>query len=180
MEEVVKINPAMKTVTNTDEAEFEKRVSDWKEQDKLRRLEAERSDNCPVCGARKERERLVTRWNTDIISLLHNVSIASLDSCIICVQKHVSRALVYYEEMLTAKDSGKIDGEAAVNLEINHLKVLGHLGCAIEESTDYADLHDLLIKYERAYRYEAISPDWQKLAAEILKVKNTLTESKEN
>lgn len=141
------------------------------------RLEQQRSSSCPVCGAKRERETHMRRFNDSIIDVLRNVTVASLDSCILCVQKHVSRAMVYYEEMLTATDSGTLDGTASVNVKMNHLKVLGHLGCAIEESTEYIDLNAMLIKHERAYRYEGISPDWPAIAAEIEKVENSLEKS---
>jgi hypothetical protein len=127
-----------------------------------------RSTSCPVCGAKREREHQMRRFNDDILSFMRDVSIVSLDSCILCVQKHVARAMVYYEELLTARESGMTDGTASVNVKLNHLKILGHLGCAIEESTDYTELNQFLITQERAYRYEGISPDWVKIA-ELIK-----------
>lgn len=164
------VKPAMQTVSNMTEEEFKKRVDEFEARRKEQKLEDQRSNNCPVCGARKNREQIIHRFENDIVQMLRSVSVVSLDSCISCVQKHISRAMTYYEELLTATNSGMADGTASVNTKISHLKVLGHLGCAIEESDDFTDLHQLLIDYERAYRYEGIGPDWKKLAEEIVKV----------
>lgn len=176
MEELVTpevVRRPVQTVSNMSEEEFKKRVAEFEARRKEQKLEAQRSNSCPVCAARKNREQIIHRFENDIIQMLHSVSLVSLDSCILCVQKHISRAMTYYEEMLTASNSGMSDGTASVNMKINHLKVLGHLGCAIEESDDFTELHQLLIDYERAYRYEGISPDWKKLAAEIVKVEES-------
>ena len=59
--------------------------------------------------------------------------------------------------------SGTSDGSASVSVMKNHLKILGHLGCAIEESEDFTELNDLLIQTERNYRYEGLGPDWEKI-----------------
>ena len=119
---------------------------------------------CPVCGQHRENERRMRQYNMGIIDFIREQRIVKMDSCILCVKKHVGRAMVYYEEMLTAKDSGKEDGTASVNVPMNHLKVIGHLGCAVEESEDFAELHQELLQMERDYRYEGIAPDWVKLA----------------
>lgn len=171
------IHPAMRTVSNMTDDEFKKRVAEFEAKRKTQQIEAQKSSNCPVCQARKNREQVLHRFNDDIMHTFRDVSIVSLDSCILCVQKHVSRAMVYYEEMLTAGGSGTADGTAAVNVKINHLKVLGHLGCAIEESDEYAELHDLLIQTERAYRYEALGPNWQKIAEKITEVEKSMTKT---
>lgn len=176
MEEIVTpetVRPPMQAMSTMTEEEFKKRVAEFEARRKEQKLDAQRSNSCPVCAARKNREQIIHRFENDIIQMLHSVSLVSLDSCILCVQKHISRAMTYYEEMLTAANSGMADGTASVNMKINHLKVLGHLGCAIEESDDFTELHKLLIDYERAYRYEAISPDWKKLAEEIVKVEES-------
>lgn len=119
---------------------------------------------CPVCGKHRENERRMRQFNLGILDFIHDQRIVKMDSCILCVKKHVGRAMVYYEEMLTAKDSGKSDGTASVNVPLNHLKVIGHLGCAVEESEDFTELHQTLLQMERDYRYEGIAPDWVKLA----------------
>jgi hypothetical protein len=80
----------------------------------------------------------------------------------------------YYKEMLTAKNSGTATGEAAVSVMLNHLSVLGHLGCAIEESDDYRELQDALIEQERKYRYEGIEPDWRYIAALIVEYEQVI------
>ena len=52
--------------------------------------------------------------------------------------------MIYYEELMTAQGSGTADGTASVSVMKNHLKILGHLGCAIEESEDFTELNALL------------------------------------
>lgn len=162
------------TISNMTDEEFKKRVEEFEAKRKTQKIEAQKSGTCPVCQAQRNRERIVNRFHDEIVNTFRSVSIVALDSCILCVQKHVSRAMTYYEEMLTAQGSGTADGRASVNLKINHLKVLGHLGCAIEESEEYEALHALLIKTERAYRYEALGPNWQQIAEEIIKVEESL------
>ena len=126
------------------------------------------SDNmCISCRYRERAEREMMRFGMEILMYLKDHRIVKLDSCILCVKKHVSRAMIYYEELLTAENSGKADGSAAVNVPMNHLKILGHLGCAIEESEDFTELHTLLLKTERDYRYNGISPDWKAIAEQI-------------
>lgn len=129
-------------------------------------------DSCPTCGARFERERMMHRFDYSITDFLRQNRVAKLDSCILCVEKHVSRAMIYFDELLTAKGSGTSTGTASVNIPMNHLKILGHLGCAIEESEDYTELNTYLIDAERDYRYEGISPDWSTISSLISDVKN--------
>lgn len=119
---------------------------------------------CPVCGQHRENERRMRQFNLGILDFIRDQRIVKMDSCILCVKKHIGRAMVYYEEMLTADGSGKADGTASVNVPLNHLKVIGHLGCAVEESEDFAELHSELLRMERAYRYEGIAPDWNLIA----------------
>lgn len=174
------VKPEMITVTNMSQEEFDKRVEEFEKQRKERQMEQQRSGTCPVCKAARQRESRMNMFHQDIISAIHSMRLTSLDSCILCVQKHVSRALVYYEEMLTAKDSGTKDGTAAVNVKMNFLKILGHLGCAIEESDDFPELNQMLITNERAFRYEGISPDWKAIAVEIEKVESTQNDKEAN
>ena len=56
----------------------------------------------------------------------------------------------------------------------NHLKILGHLGCAIEESEDFSELNELLIQTERNYRYEGLGPDWEKISDQLKVVSDQL------
>ena len=80
---------------------------------------------------------MMRRFEDEIGRFLRENRFVKMDSCILCVQKHVSRAMIYYEELMTAQGSGTADGTASVSVMKNHLKILGHLGCAIEESEDY-------------------------------------------
>ena len=75
---------------------------------------------------------------------------------------------------MTAQGSGTADGTASVSVMKNHLKILGHLGCAIEESEDYPELNTLLIETERNYRYEGLGPDCGKISDQLKVVSDQL------
>ena len=132
---------------------------------------AEKQAKCPTCGAIRERVGRMTRFEDEIVRWLRETNAAASDSCILCVEKHVSRALVLWEELLSAACSGAKDGSAAVNVYRNHIKIIGHLGNAYDESADFPELHELLKAAERNYRYEGIAPDWPALLAEMEAVK---------
>ena len=134
---------------------------------KQQRAEREAAEKCPTCGARRNRESMMRRFEDEIGHFLRENRFVKMDSCILCVQKHVSRAMVYYEELMTAQGSGTADGTASVSVMKNHLKILGHLGCAIEESEDYPELNAMLIETERNYRYEGLGPDWGKIMEKL-------------
>ena len=134
---------------------------------KQQKSEREASEKCPACGARRFRENSMRRFEDEIGRFLRENRFVKMDSCILCVEKHVARAMVYHEELMTAKDSGASDGTASVSVMKNHLKILGHLGCAIEESEDFTELNELLIQTERNYRYEGLGPDWEKIITAI-------------
>ena len=133
--------------------------------------EQRRRNACPTCGAIRERMRHMERFEDEIVRWLRETNAAASDSCILCVEKHVSRALVLWEELLSAAGSGAKDGSAAVNVYRNHIKIIGHLGNAYDESADFPELHELLKAAERNYRYEGIAPDWPALLAEMEAVK---------
>ena len=138
---------------------------------------AEKQAKCPTCGAIRERLGRMTRFEDEIVRWLRETNAAASDSCILCVEKHVSRALVLWEELLSATGSGAKDGSAAVNVYRNHIKIIGHLGNAYDESADFPELHELLKTAERSYRYEGIAPDWPALLAamEAVKVKKDVS-----
>lgn len=159
---------------NITKEEAERILADHEQKMKERAVQAEKERKCPVCGARRDREQRMSRFESDILSYLRQNRMVKRDSCLLCVQKHVGRAMEYYKEMLTAKNSGTATGEAAVNVMLNHLSVLGHLGCAIEESDDYAEVQDALIEQERQYRYEGIEPDWRYIAALIVEYEQVI------
>ena len=97
---------------------------------------------------------------------------AASDSCILCVEKHVGRAIVLWEELLSATGSGTKEGEASVNVYRNHIKIIGHLGNAYDESADFVELHEMLKEAERNYRYEGIVPNWEVILKDMERVKS--------
>lgn len=131
----------------------------------------EKQRKCPTCGAIRERMWRMEHFEDEIVRWLRETNAAASDSCILCVEKHVSRALVLWEELLSAAGSGAKDGSAAVNVYRNHIKIIGHLGNAYDESADFPELHELLKAAERNYRYEGIAPDWAALLTAMEKIK---------
>lgn len=140
-----------------------------KEELKERLIRREKQAVCPTCGAQRHRERVMSGFESDLVDWLRLNRIVRRESCLLCVQKHVGRAMEYYNEMITSKNSGNVDGVGAINVKLNHLALLGHLGCAIEECDDFPDLQDLIVAQERQYRYEGVEPDWKCIAELIIK-----------
>lgn len=133
---------------------------------------AEKQAKCPTCGAIRERLGRMERFEDEIVRWLRETNAAASDSCILCVEKHVSRALVLWEELLSATGSGTKEGEASVNVYRNHIKIIGHLGNAYDESADFVELHEMLKEAERNYRYEGIVPNWEVILKEMERVKS--------
>lgn len=128
---------------------------------------------CPTCGATHKSIPIFDSFNTQVFTLLRNNRLKARKSCILCIEKHVGTAKKYYAELLKAKDSGTETKEAKINIELNHLDILGEMNCAIEESKDYDVLYDILIKQEREYRYNGKEPDWVSIADAIITIKGT-------
>ena len=170
----------MQKFSNITAEQAEKIITEHEQKRKERAEQAEKTASCPVCGARREREQRMSRLEMDIVDYLRSNRIVRFDSCIICVQKHVGTAMQYYAEMLKAKDSGKKDGTAKVDIKRNHLKIIGELNCAIDESAEYTDLNTALIEQERQYRYEGIEPDWNYIAALIVEYEQVIEASAAN
>ena len=129
---------------------------------------------CPVCEATHRRAHRLSNFEYSIIDELRRARLIKRDSCILCVQKHVGRAMTYHKELLTAIGSCKSDGTSSVNIKLNHLSIIGHLGCAIEESDNFEDLQNLLIEQERNYRYYGEEPDWGSISALIIEYEQAI------
>lgn len=160
--------------SNITPEQAEQIIAEHEKKRKERAEQAAKTAKCPVCGARREREHRMSRFDNDILDFIRQNRLVKRDSCILCVQKHIGRAMEYYQEMLTAHNSGTDDGTAAVDVKLNHLSVLGHLGCAIEESDQFEDLQTAITEQERQYRYEGTEPDWRYLAALIIEYEQVI------
>ena len=131
--------------------------------------ERKRQEKCPTCWARRNDEMTMTRFHADIIDFLRGQRVVKHDSCIICVKKHIGTAMTLHDEMLKARNSGTADGTAKVNIQMDELKLIGNLQCALDECEDFPELYEQIKTDERAYRYEGIEPNWPKIAELILK-----------
>ena len=163
-----------KEYSNITKEQADKILEEYERNRFDREAQAKKTANCPVCGARRERERTMSKFENEIIDYLKRNRFVRFDSCIVCVQKHVGCAIQYYAEMLKASNSGMSDSTAKIDIKRNHLKVIGELGCAIDESTEYTELHTALIAEERKYRYEGIEPDWEYIIALIVKYEDII------
>ena len=152
---------------------LKEKAQEVRKQPAREQLLAKKQPTCPVCLAKRRADEVVSKINEQLYNIIKYNSIPSMKSCILCVQKHVGRASVYYDELLSAKGSGTADGTASIDVKTNHLKILGHLGCAIEESMDYPNLNAVLVEQERQYRYNGYAPDWRSITEEIIKVENS-------
>jgi hypothetical protein len=79
-------------------------------------------------------------------------------SCLECVEKHLGAAFVIASEIH--------DGYAY------HLRFIGHLHEAEEESQELLKLHKMIRSARKSYQQEGIIPDWESLAKIIHEVKN--------
>lgn len=147
-----------KIVSNVTKEELEKRFEERKRQEK-----------CPTCGARINRENRMNYFHNDIVSFLRENRVVKHDSCILCVKKHIGTAMVLYDEILKSQGSGNSEGTAKVNIQVNELQLIGNLQCAIDESEDYPELNEQIKVDERAYRYQGIQPNWNKISELIVK-----------
>lgn len=121
-------------------------------------------ETCKVCENRHRHAEIIDSLGMSVATLLRVNATYTLDSCIICVVKHVSRASGYYEELISAKGSGReSDSAGKIDVVKAYISVCKHLGLAIEESQEYEKLHDALIRAERDFRYGLVPPDWNKL-----------------
>lgn len=123
-----------------------------------------KQEKCPVCSARRERAEMMGR-NMNEIAVFVQRSNGTLtqDSCILCVEKHVSDARTAMRKTREETDETK--------REILRLDVIGNLREATDEATAFPELHDFLAVSERDYRYNGNAPDWVKVAELIVAAK---------
>lgn len=117
---------------------------------------------CPTCNQTRLDAQRTAELDSDIMGWIRSSNAMQLDSCILCVEKHIGRAMVAYDELCSASNSGMSNGEAVINPYKARLLVIGHLGHAIEESYEYTELHDLLQDNERSFRYSCKAPSGPK------------------
>lgn len=122
-------------------------------------LEAQR--NCPTCGAERDQAMRMFSFEQSIVQHIRERRLIKRDSCIQCVEKHIGKALVLYKELLTATETNN------VNVQLDHLEVIGNLQAATDEAEEWPALHDAIDEAERGYRYKGLGPDWDAIAKMI-------------
>ncbi len=116
---------------------------------------------CPHCGADRDKMERMMHFHRSIIEHLRDALLVKRDSCIQCVQKHIGKAMVLYKELLTATETNN------VNVELNHLEIIGNLQAGADEAQEWPELYEAIDLAEREYRYKGIGPDWGLLAKMI-------------
>ena len=124
-----------------------------------KRLDEQRK--CPNCGAERDQIARMMSFERSIIEHLREQRLVKRDSCIQCVEKHIGKALVLYKELLTAEETNN------VNVELNHLEIIGNLQAAADEAQQWPKLHGVIDAAEREYRYKGTGPDWERIATII-------------
>lgn len=123
----------------------------------------EKREKCPTCSQTRLDAQNTMELDREVTNWIRNSNSTQLDSCILCVEKHVGRAMVAYDELCSSDNSGTTTGNATINPYKSRILVIGHLGHAIEESYEYTALHSLLQSDERAFRYSCKVPQWAKI-----------------
>ena len=115
---------------------------------KERMEEIKKQQKCPVCGAKAERTQTMSRYTNELSSFLREVNKEQFqDSCLLCVSKHLGKALVLYDKMNETEDSlekGK-----------HRLYIIGNLCEAADESSAYPELSSEIKSFERDFRYNS-------------------------
>ena len=130
---------------------------------RAREREDDSRGKCPSCGQTRLDAQNTMELDREVTNWIRNSNATQLDSCILCVEKHVGRAMVAYDELCSSDNSGTTTGDASINPYKARILVIGHLGHAIEESYEYTELHSLLHSDERAFRYSCKVPQWAKI-----------------
>lgn len=137
--------------------------------------DAEKQKSCPVCGALRDRERFMRRYEDELSMFLRRNNEVRRDSCIYCVEKHVGKAMVLLDELLSNRpihaEHGTAEYDARIKTELNHLGIIGNLQAATDEAEEWPELHDALLAAEREYRYHGTVPDWEAISEMIEEVK---------
>ena len=125
----------------------------------------EKQHACASCGADRNKIVKMFGFEQTLVRHIRQNRLVKRDSCIQCVEKHIGKALVLYEELLAATETNN------VNVELNHLEIIGNLQAATDEAEQWTELHNRIDTAEREYRYKGNGPDWVSLAEAIAIVK---------
>lgn len=117
--------------------------------------------HCPTCEQKMKTFEKSRMFERDIVEQLRmNSNYFQHESCIYCVKKHVAKAMVLIDEIMTYEGAGTNDGKAKIDVYKNHIMAIGNLSQAVRESYDYTALNKALKDAERAYRYYLTIPDF--------------------
>ena len=129
---------------------------------------------CPTCGKGEIPVQIDLTMQRGFETELHRYIFQNPDfkteSCFICVEKHVSTARQFEDEMLKAQGSGTSDGKASINIYEKYLSVLGELNLAAREAKEWPELHALIVASERSLRYSKILVNWRAITDKMLAI----------
>lgn len=126
-----------------------------------------KEEKCPVCGGVRKRLDFMCRVEDSLARFIRENDLAKRESCLFCVKKHVGKALALFRELEDFDISH--EGKGKIHTLLNHLEIIGNLQAASDEAIQYKELWQFLLASERAYRYEGLAPDWEKIALLIHK-----------
>jgi len=116
-----------------------------------RLLTPQPDDNMVTQKARACRCKKRTSQNTEPISR---------PGCLECVEKHIGAAMVILSEIHAGYSY--------------HLRLIGHLHEAEEESQEWDSLFRMIRKARKAYQTQQVIPDWETIARELANVKGNI------
>lgn len=130
---------------------------------------------CPTCSGSgsitDEREKSHLRiFENELHRYIFQNPDFKTESCFICVEKHISTARQFEDEMLKAQGSGTADGKASINIYEKYLSVLGELNLAAREAKEWPELHALIVASERSLRYSKILVNWKAITDKMLAI----------
>jgi hypothetical protein len=152
--------PAYKCTIYGDEVFDTIQTGNHFESRQIRKAERVRTTCCQILQAQPDDNMVVQKIRTCRCKKpsAHNPEPVSRPGCLECVEKHLGAAMVILSEIHA--------GYAY------HLRLIGHLHEAEEESQEWHSLFRLIRKARKEYQMQRIVPDWETIAYELANVKN--------
>ena len=157
-------HPAYKCTIFRDEVLFAERMQGGFENRRIRRAAKTEGVACRI--AEREQDALAATCMTITkkcgcrLSHAERHGKAVRPSCLECVEKHIGAAMVILSEIHAGYTY--------------HLRLIGHLHEAEEESQDWDSLFRLIRKARKRYQADNIVPDWDIIAQELFNVKGSI------
>jgi hypothetical protein len=146
--------PAYKCTIYGDEVLDTIQTGDHFEARQIRKAERVITTRCQIMHARPDDDMVVQKIRScRCKKSSHNQEPISRPGCLECVEKHIGAAMVILSEIHA--------GYAY------HLRLIGHLHEAEEESREWDALFRLIRKARKVYQTQRVVPDWMSIAQEL-------------